>query len=149
MPEREIDISWAEIVDSSERLARQVAGRDVRYNAILAVSRGGLFPAGVLSYMLGIKDVASIAVERYRQRTPAGAHVIREPDWASFAGKSVLIVDEMVDEGVTIDRVRRSLPGAAARFSTAVLYCMNGAPAPDYFVHAVPAGVWLNFPWGE
>lgn len=149
MPEREIDISWAEIVDSSERLARLVARRDTSYDAILAVSRGGLFPAGVLSYMLGIKDVAAIAIERYQRRSPAGAHVIREPDWASFAGRSVLIVDEMVDEGVTIDRVRRSLPSVAARLSTAVLYCMNGAPAPDYFVHAVPAGVWLNFPWGE
>ncbi len=146
---REIDISWAEIVEASERLATLVARRNVRYDAILAISRGGLFPSGVLSYTLGIKDVAAVAVERYERRAPAAVHVIRQPDWGSFEGKSVLIVDEMVDEGVTIDRVRRCLPDAAARRSTAVLYCMNGAPAPDYFVHAVPAGVWLNFPWGE
>ena len=142
-----LDLSWEDVAESSRILAEKVAAGPVVHDVILAITRGGLIPAGMMSHILGIRDVASVALERYHGRTPSRIRVLRAPDWRVFRGKSVLIVDEIVEEGVTMEYVRRSLSEADVPLSTAVLYHKGKSANPDYFAHCVPPALWVAFPW--
>lgn len=142
-------VSWDDAMEASRALAGRIADRGARYDTILAVARGGLVPAGILSYLLGVRDIATVSLDRYRGRAASRIRVVREPDWRGFAGRSVLVVDEILDEGATLRYIGERMSGAGASHATAVLYHKRRAPAPDYFARAAPADSWLEFPWGE
>ena len=140
-------LSWEDVAESCRILAEKIARGPVAHDVILAITRGGLIPAGMVSHLLGIRDVASVALERYQGRTPSRIRVLRAPDWRVFEGKSVLIVDEIVEEGVTMDYVRRRLSEVGVPLSTAVLYHKGKSANPDYFAHRVAPALWVAFPW--
>jgi hypothetical protein len=56
-------VSWDEldrlVAELAERLAPQ------RFDVMLAITRGGLVPAGMLAYRLGIRNILVAAVEFY------------------------------------------------------------------------------------
>ena len=146
---RATGVSWDDAMEASRSIAERIARRGARYDTILAVARGGLVPAGILSYLLEVRDVASVSLDRYRGRAASRIRVVREPDWRTFAGRSVLVVDEILDEGATLRYIGERMSGVGASHATAVLYHKRRAPAPDYFARAAPPDSWLEFPWGE
>src|SRR3954469_7184197 len=135
-------ISWPELDRLVEVLARQV-GRD--HDVILAIARGGLVPAGMLAYRLGIRDILVTAVAYYdeagrRRDLPEFLH-FPAPDFV--AGRNVLIVDEVWDSGSTIAAVTERVRLAGGRPTTAVLHYKPDRSLvlakPDHFGSATDA----------
>ena len=141
-------VSWAELDALVARLAEAV-GRD--YDLVLAITRGGLVPAGMLAYRLDLREILVAGAEFYladgaMHPAPVLGHF---PDPMLLAGRRVLVVDEVWETGETmaavVDRVREA--GGIA--SSAVLHYKPGRSrvhlAPDHA--AALADGWIAYPY--
>ena len=61
-PEKD-HVSWEDLDRLTERMAERLAGE--RFDVLLAIARGGLVPAGMLAYRLGIREILVAAVTAY------------------------------------------------------------------------------------
>ncbi len=110
-PHREV-VTWDEI----ERLIAELAARldSARFDLMLAITRGGLVPAGMLAYRLGIRNILVAAVEFYDDHGQPGPHptFLQFPADPLLRGQRILVVDEVWDSGTTIhavtERVRQA-----------------------------------------
>lgn len=147
MPER-IHVSWADLEVLVERLAEDIRGD---FDALLAVTRGGLVPAGMLAYRLGIRNILVAAVAFYDDAGQAGA----EPSFLEFPadpvlhGRRILVVDEVWDTGTTIAAVVDRIRQAGGVPTTAVLHYKPTHSrvdlVPDH--HAVVTDAWVVYPF--
>jgi xanthine phosphoribosyltransferase len=137
-------VTW----DQLHRDARSLAAMLVNLSplhGIVAITRGGLIPAAIVARELECRLVETVSVVSYTAEagTQGAPQVIKAP-LAAGDGTHFLIVDDLVDSGVTAGLVRRLLP--RARF--ACLYAKPaGRPLADFFVAEVPQDTWILFPW--
>lgn len=91
---------------------RQLAGR---LPVVLAVMNGGLVSAGQIVPRLGFPlELSYLHATRYRGATTGGAlKWLAQPD-IELAGREVLLIDDILDEGHTLAAVREWCLGAGA-----------------------------------
>ncbi len=146
-------VTWDQLHRDARALAEQLIA-DAPFTGIVAITRGGLIPAAIIGRELDCRLVESVSVLSYdhaptRQRAldderTRGEPVVVKPPSAAGDGSGFLIVDDLVDSGVTAQLVRRMLP--KARF--ACLYAKPaGLPFTDRYVVEVPQDTWILFPW--
>ncbi len=115
------------------------------WKAVVALTRGGMAPAMIVSRELDIRLVDTISVKSYNHQTQTQPEVIKSPDMALVGdGTGVLIVDDLVDTGRTLEVVRDLLP--KAHFAT-VYAKPKGRPMVDTFITEVSQDTWIYFPW--
>jgi hypoxanthine phosphoribosyltransferase len=147
-PVRDI-VSWEELDRLVWSLARQLEGR--RFDVLLAITRGGMVPAGMLAYRLRLRDILVAAVEYYDERGQPGPRptFFQFPADPLLRGKRVLIVDEVWDSGTTIHAVTERVRQAGGYPVTAVVHYKperSTVPGrPD--VHAVETDHWVVYPF--
>ena len=113
------------------------------FRGIVAVSRGGLIPAAIIARELECRLVECVSVASYEEEAQGSTAILKRPD-AAGDGTGFLIVDDLVDSGVTARLVRALLP----RAHFACLYAKPaGQPVADTFVVEVPQETWILFPW--
>ena len=134
-----------------------------KYPLILCVMTGGLMFAGQLLPQLDLPlDFDYLHVTRYGPDTQGGKLSWRVAPWTSVKGRTVLVVDDILDEGVTLAAVKDSLRGqGAAEVLTAVFVDKQnghakpvradfvGLPVPDRFVFGFGMdvrGAWRHLP---
>jgi hypoxanthine phosphoribosyltransferase len=147
-PERDI-VSW----DDLDRLVGVIADRLARqpFDVLLAITRGGMVPAGMLAYRLRLRDILVAAVEYYDDTGQPGPSptFFQFPADPLLRGRRVLIVDEVWDSGTTIHAVTERVRQAGGSPVTAVLHYKpehSVVPAsPD--VHAVETDQWVVYPF--
>ncbi len=138
-----VALGWDDITRDAERLA-ETARADGPWKGIVAVARGGLVPAGLLSRFLEIHLVETVCMSSYDGNERGPLRLIRPPAPDIGDGADWLLVDDLVDTGATMAEARRLLPKARA----CVLYAKPpGQKHADHFVRAFPAETWLDFPW--
>jgi uncharacterized protein len=147
-PVRDI-VGWDELDRLVGMLAERLAGRP--FDVLLAITRGGLVPAGMLAYRLQLRDILVAAVEYYDETGKAGPHPMffQFPEDPLLRGKRVLIVDEVWDSGTTIHAVTERVRQAGGLPVTAVLhYKPERSIVPDRpDVHAVETDHWVVYPF--
>ena len=120
-PERDI-VSW----DDLDRLVGELADRLVGqpFDVMLAITRGGMVPAGMLAYRLRLRDILVAAVEYYDDTGQPGPTptFLQFPADPLLRGQRVLIVDEVWDSGTTIHAVTERVRQAGGIPMTAVLH---------------------------
>jgi uncharacterized protein len=147
-PVRDI-VSWDELDRLVGRLAEQLAGQ--RFDVLLAITRGGLVPAGMLAYRLRLRDILVAAVVYYDEQGQPGPRptFFQFPADPLLRGKRILIVDEVWDSGTTIHAVTERVRQAGGIPVTAVIHYKpdhSTVPArPD--VHAVETDRWVVYPF--
>ncbi len=147
-PERDI-VGWEDL----DRLVEGLAGRlaSQRFDLLLAITRGGLVPAGMLAYRLRIRNILVAAVEFYDDHGKPGPHptFLQFPADPLLRGQRILVVDEVWDSGTTIHAVTERMRQAGGIPTTAVLHYKperSVVPgAPD--VHAVTTGASVVYPF--
>ena len=141
-------VTW----DALEMLVRQLAeqvGRE--HDVLLAITRGGLVPAGMLAYLLGHRDILVAAVAYYDDSGQPGEQpaFLQFPADPLLHGKRVLIVDEVWDTGTTIEAVVERVRLAGGEPTTAVLHFKpqrsKVASVPDH--HVVSTDAWVVYPF--
>jgi hypoxanthine phosphoribosyltransferase len=144
--EREV-LSWADIARLVEALCEQARGE---YDLMLAITRGGLIPAGMLAYRLGLRNIVVAAVEFYDDhgRRAAAPTFLQFPADSLLRGQRVLVVDEVWDSGTTIQAVCERVRQAGGTPTTAVLHYKRARSEveaePDFAVAETAA--WIVYP---
>ena len=140
-------VTWDQLHRDARLLAEQLIA-DGPFQGIVAITRGGLIPAAIIGRELDCRLIECISVVSYDQQgageqQQGAPRVIKHPD-AAGDGTGFLIVDDLVDSGVTAQLVRKLLPRALF----ASLYAKpSGRPYTDRFVVEVPQDTWILFPW--
>jgi xanthine phosphoribosyltransferase len=137
-------VSWDQLHRDARSLAEAVMAMGP-FRGLVAVSRGGLIPAAIVARELECRLVESVCIVAYTQEagTRRPPSVLKAPA-AAGDGDGFLIVDDLVDSGVTARLVRSMLP--QAKF--ACLYAKPlGRPVADAWVAEVPQDTWILFPW--
>ncbi|MBA3531485.1 MAG: phosphoribosyltransferase [Ardenticatenales bacterium] len=122
------------------------------YDTILAITRGGMIPACIVSEVLGIRNVLTAAVMFYTDVE----ETLEEPIFLQFPGdmllvsKRVLIVDDVWDSGKTAYSVREKVRRAGGKPSVAVIHYKPSKSrypneAPDFYARETDA--WIVYPW--
>lgn len=139
-PRHSFPVSWDELHRDTKALAWRLAGLP-EFTAIVAVARGGLVPAAIVARELGVRLVDTVCIASYDDRTQGEAQLLKTLD---SRGQGVLVVDDLVDTGVTARIVREMLPEA----HIATVYAKpEGRPNVDTFVTLVSQDTWIVFPW--
>ncbi|MBC6748559.1 phosphoribosyltransferase [Corynebacterium sp. LK19] len=142
-------LTWEGFGVASRELAQQIVDSDFDPEIIIAVARGGLLPAGALSYTMGVKLSDAINVEFYTDVAETLPDpVLLEPllDIESISNRRLLVVDDVADSGRTLHLVLDLLKKHGAEVRSAVLYGKSRSEiAPDYaWKHTDD---WIVFPW--
>lgn len=142
-------LTWDGLGGASRELAQTIVDSDFDPEIIIAVARGGMIPAGALTYALGTKLTDAINVEFYTgvaQTLPDPVLLAPMLDTESISGKRLLVVDDVVDSGRTMQLVIKLLRGFGADVRSAVLYAKpTTVISPDYVWHHTDK--WIVFPW--
>jgi len=138
-------IPWEIFHRDTRVLAQRVLGTGQRFEGIIAIARGGLIPACIIARELDIRTVEAVSVASYDDRSQGEPRMLKGVDTELVGdGHNWLIVDDLVDSGVTAGVVRRLLP----RAMIATVYAKpEGQAAVDLFAVAVQSELWLLFPW--
>ena len=147
--EKAFPVSW----DQFHRDARALAWRLTDagpFEAIVAITRGGLVAAAIVARELDVRLIETVCVVSYYDYKNQGELRLLKAVADSIvalgggSGKGVLIVDDLVDTGKTAKLVRDLLP--KAHFATVYAKPM-GRPMVDTFITEVSQDTWIFFPW--
>ena len=102
-------IGEAEVTDAVDRLAVQMTvDLQDRNPVLLTVLHGGLYLAGMLvQRMVFPMELGYVHVARYRDQQAGGELEWHAHNHPPLAGRSVLLVDDVLDEGVTLAALLR------------------------------------------
>ncbi|MBC6407371.1 MAG: xanthine phosphoribosyltransferase [Rhodobacteraceae bacterium] len=149
--EKGFHVGWDQIHRDSRALAWRLDGRgiaaDGSWRGLVAVTRGGMVPAMIVARELGIHTVDTISVQSYQhQEQKAQAKVLKAPDAQLMAqgGQGILIIDDLVDSGRTLELVRDMYPRA---HYAAVYAKPMGRPMVNTYITEVSQDTWIFFPW--
>lgn len=146
--EREV-LTWEGYGKAARELAGQVADSGFRPDLILAIARGGLFPAGSLGYALSVKNLYVMNLEFYSgvdERLDVPVMLPPYLDKFDLNDARILIVDDVADTGHTLKAVFDFCQEVVAESKTAVLFEKPHSLVKCDFVWKKTAR-WINFPW--
>ena len=164
-------LSSAEILFSAEEVSKAVSrvAQEITEKLgdttplLLCVMTGGVpFAADLMSQLDFPLEFDYLHVTRYGQETAGGALSWRSAPWTSVKDRIVIVLDDILDEGVTlaaiVDRVTEL--GAKACYTAVATDKQNGKQKPlkaDFVALSVPdrflfgygmdvRGMWRNLP---
>jgi xanthine phosphoribosyltransferase len=146
--EKGFHISWDQMHRDARALAWRLDGKgpdNGAWKAVVGITRGGMVPAMIVARELDIRVVDTISVKSYSHQDRADARVIKAPQADVMGdGTGILIVDDLVDTGKTLELVRAMYP--KAHFAT-VYAKPHGRPMVETFITEVSQDTWIFFPW--
>ncbi|QCO54977.1 xanthine phosphoribosyltransferase [Pseudorhodobacter turbinis] len=146
--EKGFHISWDQMHRDARALAWRLDGKgpdDGAWKAVVGITRGGMVPAMIVARELDIRVVDTISVKSYNHQDRAEAKVIKAPQEDIMGdGTGILIVDDLVDTGKTLELVRQLYPNA--HFATVYAKPLGRAMV-ETFITEVSQDTWIFFPW--
>ncbi len=149
-----LNVSWEQYNTLVERLAETVHRSGWAFDQIICIARGGLRVGDVLSRIFEM-PLAILSTHSYAAEggTVRGELVIAEHMTMTrpTLGSRVLLVDDMVDSGHTLEAVVRTLPQrfpVIRDMRTAVLWWKAcSVYRPDFHVDYLPDNPWIHQPF--
>jgi len=143
--QKSFPVSWDQFHRDARALAWRLSAAGP-FDAIVAVTRGGLVPAAIVARELGVRVIDTACIASYDYEKQGEISVLKgiAEDLRKSGGERVLIVDDLVDTGATAKVVREMLP--KAHFAT-VYAKPQGRPLVDTFITEVSQDTWIYLPW--
>lgn len=148
---KHIYLSWH---DTEELISKLIFKLDTPYDAILAITRGGIIPGGMIAEALRMKEVLTAAVlftEDPRNQTRLSwPRFLQFPNDTLLTGRKILVVDNLWYRGRTIMAVKGRIESAGGFPEMAVLHWKQVSSIfpdqkPDY--HADVTEDFIHYPW--
>ncbi len=147
-------VTWDQYHRLIEKLALKVHDSGWQFNQIVCIARGGLRVGDQLSRIFDL-PLAIMSTSMYREGggTVRGQLLMSEHLTMTSAklGESILLVDDMVDSGHTMEIVNRELPQRyphIAEMRTGVIWHKAcSVYTPDYVVDYLPDNPWIHQPF--
>lgn len=149
-------VSWADYNRLIERLGLTLYQSGWQFDQIVCLARGGVRVGDVLSRIFNV-PLGILATSSYRE---AAGTVQGQLDIAKFititkgtlSGR-VLLVDDMVDTGLTFSKVYDHLlsefPSIEEMRSAVLWWKGHSKIAPNYFVDKLPTNPWIHQPFED
>ncbi len=159
---KKIYYSWSQVEGACLDIARQMSAHDWKPDYIVGITRGGLVPANLLSQYMGIKmHTLNVSL---RDSDGGESNLWMAED--AFKGKKILIVDDINDQGSTINWIKQDWPsgcfpdddkwnqvwGDNVRFAVLTHNWSSQFTDIDYYVWNVnkrEEDCWLVYPWED
>ena len=160
----EILFSAEEVSTAVSRVAQEITEKlGDTTPLLLCVMTGGVpFAADLMSQLDFPLEFDYLHVTRYGQETSGGALSWRAAPWTPVKGRTVIILDDILDEGLTLAAIveRMKELGARACYTAVATDKLNGKNKPlkaDFVALTVPdrfvfgfgmdaGGAWRNLP---
>lgn len=164
LAESDVVFTASEVAAAIDRLARDITSQlQERFPLVLGVMGGAVVFAGQLLPKLAFPlEFAAIEATRYGQATAGGTIEWRLAPRDQVRGRSVLVLDDILDEGITLNAIVERLRAlGAAEVCVAVLAEKDtgrakpiaadfvGVRVPNRFVFGCgmdARGLWRNLP---
>ncbi|MDG2341386.1 MAG: xanthine phosphoribosyltransferase, partial [Paracoccaceae bacterium] len=146
-------VSWDQLHRDARALAWRLDGHgpdNGAWKAVVAITRGGMAPGMIVARELDIRTVDTISVKSYhsgggKSDERRDAEVLKSPDAEVMGdGTGILVIDDLVDSGKTLELVRSLYPNA----HFACVYAKpEGEKQADTYITSVSQDTWIFFPW--
>lgn len=140
-------IPWSKVVETTLKLGSSIHEK-FKPDIIVAIAKGGLIPARILSDMLGVDEIGYVEVKFYKSvGVTMEKPFIKTLAISTVSNRNVLIVDDVVDSGRTMQLVVNVLSSLGAKsVKTFALFIKPWSTfIPDYFDAVTES--WIIFPW--
>lgn len=144
-----IRLAWKDVDDMCEAIANQIKEKKMQLNVIVSIGRGGMVPARILSDRLDIKDVYLYNIKLYKGIALRNSKPSVEPFNHNIEKKSVLLIDDILDSGVTLEKAYSEMMSKRPlKVTTATLFCKETAiTKPSFYSKFCIDNAWIVFPW--
>ncbi|MDM7274757.1 MAG: phosphoribosyltransferase [Thermoprotei archaeon] len=147
-------ISWDEVVNWVLSLADVIKASSWKPDVIIASARGGYVPARLLGDALGVGELLSLQITHWAESTVlTGKTVIRNPYNVKLKGKRALLVDDIIDTGLTVLTAREFIvrEWEPDELRVAVISWVSSLAKvkPDYYLEDLREREWdwYLYPW--
>lgn len=142
-------ISWEDFHSNAQVLSLKLQTLGP-WKGIIAITRGGLIPAGIIATELDIRLIDTLCISSYKKddasKNDKVQGELRLLKSIKGDGDGMLLIDDLVDTGKTAHYAKQLLPKA----HLAALYAKpTGKPFADTFVTEVSQETWIHFPWDK
>lgn len=154
--ESDLWVSWKQYNELIERLALQIHESDWKFDKIVCLARGGMRVGDVISRIYDV-PLGILATSSYREAAGTQQGSLDIAQFITITrgtlDGNVLLIDDMVDTGLTFKRVRDHLRNqfpAITELRTGVLWWKGHSEVePDYFVEKLPTNPWIHQPFED
>ena len=147
MPEiKFLPVSWTRLKEICFNLAKKILEKDLQFDRIICVSRGGLVIARIFSDYLKL-PISTFTIVSYSKLGESGEPKIVEPLKVDIKNEKVLLIDEIVDKGTTLSRAISYLQDFSPQIITTLAPFVKSwsQPLPDFW--QVKTDKWVIFPY--
>jgi uncharacterized protein len=115
----------------------------------IALSRGGLVPACLLSQYTDHRSIDTLCVVSYDKDHNRSEPRIIQKDYSHIKGKKILVIDDLADSGYSFVRAKEYLAQFEPKeIKTLALYLKTGSVfKPDYYHQETKPEDWIEFEW--
>lgn len=145
-------VSWRKLLKDIKKLAKQINDSGIKYDAMVIIGRGGLYLGTFLSHYLGNLPLAVTMANRYMDKSGGVLSLSESVATLIEIKGNVLLVDEIIDEGVTVDATIEYLLAnyrSIENFTVASLYKRPGIKYPRakpfFYVKEIERKNWIRF----
>ena len=152
----DLHISWDTYNKSIEYLATQIYESGYEFNQIVSIAKGGLRVGDILARIFDV-PFAVMSVESYHGddvKDKQGQIVFGNSlaKTSPNLGNKVLLVDDLADSGVTLEKCVRWLEHYEGFFidelKTATVWTKGLSTfTPDYYIEFLPNNPWIHQPF--
>ena len=150
--EDKVIVTWGDVDFLTNTVAEIISQKNVKYNTILALGRGGLIPGTMLSYKLNIKNLQNLGINtRQEDGKPLETLINQIPNHLSG---NVLVVDDINDSGRTFQAVSSLIESEYPDIGE-LMYCsLTTRHSTEFNENTISAEIintsdWLVFPWDK
>ncbi|MEM7347165.1 MAG: phosphoribosyltransferase family protein [Chloroflexota bacterium] len=147
---KKLQLSWQDVEKLINCLVPRLQGYD--YDLVIAITRGGIIPGGIIAEQLGVQQVLIASVDFYEDE----AHKLDWPVFMQFPadsflrGQSVLVVDDVWNRGKEVVSVMERVEQAGGNPRSVVLHYKPDRSifedkGPDFF--GAETDAWVVYPW--
>jgi len=132
--------TWQDFEKDCRSLSKEIKQDKFKYEQIVAITRGGLFVAGLLGQFLDSVPIETVSIHSYYGSERRRIEVLKE----GTSDKPTLICDDVVDTGKTAQAVKKMYPNSKI---VVLHYKSRNKPIikPDYFMEDTDD--WIVYPW--
>ena len=149
-------ISWEDYYGLIQKVALEVEEKYSNYR-ILAISRGGLIPATIISHRINqIIDVLRV-FSYNNERRQQDVQIVPFVGWDGDVPTKILIVDDLIDSGNTLFNVYKYIVGKITNAdmnlhdvsikSVVLIDKCESIITPDFSAMQTDESTWITFPY--
>lgn len=131
-------MDWQAVESELAKLANKIS---LKPDILIGIARGGVVPARILVNKLGIECMYCLSVQKQGSKREVTTKIT-----ADISGKTVLLVEDVLESGASLQTAKIYLESLGATVKTAALYITPATkPMPDFYLKRVEAAI--SFPW--